>query len=144
MATPGVHYEVEVTFLSPIYVELILKQALSSFEPSYFPVMSQISAEKEHLVAPVKIQDIRNRWHEGVLNAAVVVVIGVSYNTNDSHILKTIKEVSVPIFYIGGGEDFKKWHGTNERFEHIHNTFEEGFKPLLSRLGVQPVADTPN
>lgn len=144
MATPGVHYEVKVTFLPPIGVELTLKNRFSSVKPEYFPVMSQISPEKQQLVAPVKIQDIRNRWHEGVINAAVVVVIGVSYNTNDIHILETIKEVSVPIFYIGGGEDFKKWHGTNERFEHIHDTFEQGFKLLLSRLGVQPVADTPN
>lgn len=144
MATPGVHYEVKVTFLPPIDVELTLKDKFSSVEPEYFPVMSQISAEKQHLVAPMEIQDIRNRWHEGVINAAVVVVIGVSYNINDSHILKTMEKVSVPILYIGGGEYFEKWRGTNQRFEYIHNTFEQGFKLLLSRLGVQPVADTPN
>ncbi len=135
------HRSARSFFLPPVSVEERLSRRFAGREPAHFPVMSQISPEKEHLVAPVKIQEIRNKWHEAVSHAtAIVVIIGVSYNENDSHIVEPIKKVSVPLFYIGGKPDFEKWHVDDAQFEHIAQDFEEGFEPLLSRLGIQPLA----
>jgi hypothetical protein len=66
--------------------------------------------------------------------AAFAAVIGVSYNQYDSHIVETIAKLAAPIFYIGANRDFENWHALNSHFEHIAETFEGGFEPLLGKF----------
>ncbi len=69
-------------------------------------------------------------------NCDRAVIIGVSYNPNDRHILEAVQRVSGPLLYVGGKEDFEKWRATNNKFEHAAETFEKGFAFLIKRLGL--------
>jgi len=134
LAGAGVHYEVQVDFLRPVELEEILKEKLSGRDPTHFPVMSQISPHKEHFVSPAKIQAIRNRWSKSVSTASVVVIIGVSHNPNDTHVLEAIQGTRAQILYVGGEGNFEQWHNTNDRVEHVGERFADAFDDLLRRL----------
>jgi len=145
LSSPGVHLEVPLTCLPPVEVEKMLVEKFSRMDPVCLPVMNQISPGKEQLVAHAKIQGFRNKWRESASEARprAVVIIGVSYNPHDIHILEAIEKICVPLFYIGGKEDFEEWHLRNAHFRHVAKTFEEGVEPLLSQLENLPVADLP-
>lgn len=127
--------EGKVIYLPPTNLESNLKGRLSGMDPDHLPVMSQISPAKEHHYAPVKIQAIRNKWTEAITNASVVVIVGVSHNPNDVHIIHPVKQSPAEILYIGSREDFQKWALTNSRVAFIAEKFEDGVKKLLTRLG---------
>jgi hypothetical protein len=137
LAAPLVRYEHEFECLSTVGLEAAVKAALSGVEAWRLPIMSQISPGKEHLIAPVKIQEYRSRWREQTLAAGAVAIIGVSYNANDTHILDTIRSVSVPIYYIGADEQAGKWLAHNPHVDHIHKRFDDGLPILLDRLGLR-------
>jgi hypothetical protein len=134
LAAPHVRYEHEFEYLSTVGLEVAVKEALSGVEALHLPIMSQISPRKEHLIAPVKIQEYRNRWREQTLAADAVAIIGVSYNANDEHITSTIRSVSAPIYYIGDAKSLAKWHADNALLEPVHTLFNEGLPLLLDRL----------
>ena len=127
----------EIEFLPPEDLERILKKKLNGADTIY-PVMCQISHWKDNFYAPGKIQEIRNKWSEALETAAMVVVVGVSYNPNDWHVLEAIKKATPErLLYIGGNNDFDKWAETNGCAEHIEDTFEAGFQRLMDAMGVQ-------
>ncbi len=134
LAAQGGHYGVTV---DPLPVDDLEQKLSAELAAGRFPVMSQISPEKENLFDSTKFQEARYKWHQGVSNALEnVIVIGVSCNPNDTHILEPIKSASVPLLYIGGNGDFEKWRQVNSGFEFLRTTFEEGLQLLLSRLGI--------
>jgi hypothetical protein len=137
LAAPHVRYEQEFECLSIVGLHAAVRAALSGVEALRLPIMSQISPGKEHLIAPVKIQEYRNRWCEQTLAADAVAIIGVSYNANDTHILDTITPVSVPIYYIGADEQARKWLTHNPHVDHVHKRFDDGLPILLDRLGIR-------
>jgi hypothetical protein len=135
LTSSGQRYESALDFLSPMDIEKILKEKFSN--PACHPVMSQVSPGKEQIVAPVKIQKMRNSWSQALPSAKHFVIIGISYNRNDTHVVKPIRDTRAKILCIGDKDNFKKWHAENENFEHIEETFEKGFEPLIRRLGVK-------
>jgi hypothetical protein len=129
IAGTGVHLEVGVNVLSVQNLEQVWKS-----QPDHLPIMSQISPNKEHLLAPAKIQEIRSRWSTALTAAKVVVIIGVSCNQNDTHIVDAIRGTRARVLFIGGPSDFEKWQRVNRRCVHLAETFQAGFRPLLRRL----------
>jgi len=127
LASPGLHYELKFDFLPPFNVEAALKEKLVGVQPAHFAVMSQVSPGKEDFLAQGKILEIRQKWVMAVSAASTVVIIGVSYNPNDTHIVETIRKTPAKILYIGGEEDFKAWKVANYNIEHLGRTFDEGF-----------------
>ena len=131
LAAAGAQFEDRVNFLSPVKLEETLRE---KFKLGCLPIISEISPQKENLFAPRTIWEIRWKWQEAFSGAALAAVIGVSYNQYDSHIVDVIAKLAIPVLYIGGKRDFEKWHALNNHFEHIAETFEDGFEPLLGKL----------
>jgi len=131
LAAAGAQFEDRVNFLSPVQLEETLRE---KFRLGCLPIISEISRQKENLFAPRTIWEIRWKWQEAFSGAALAAVIGVSYNQYDSHIVDVIAKLAIPVLYIGGKRDFEKWHALNNHFEHIAETFEDGFEPLLGKL----------
>src|ERR1022692_2475497 len=102
LAGQNVQLDTKPVYLPVVNLDAELKRRFSSWEPAYYPVMSQVSPIKEHLVAPGKILEIRGKWEEGVAKAAALAVIGVSYNPHDIHVLEPIRKANCPVYYIGG------------------------------------------
>jgi hypothetical protein len=134
LASPNFGYEKEFDIIRPECLETCLQEALSSQTRPWLPVMSQISPGKENSLAPVKIQEYRNRWQEQVRAAEAMAIIGVSHNRNDTHILDTVRGRSVPIYYIGGCRDATNWKTENPRVTHVDQYFEPGLVKLLAAL----------
>lgn len=102
-------------------------------ERGEFPVMSLTSPEKETLPAMRKMTEIRQLWKASVGAAECVVIIGVSHNDADSHIVDPIRDACHGL-YIGGADDFAKWREVNPRFIHLGDKFEAGLPELLKLL----------
>ena len=135
LASPGMHLAIRMKSLIPFDIESELRRVYSSLEPDCFPVMSQISPRKENFLIPKQLQEARNKWFEAIPPASRMVVIGVSHNPNDAHILDAISQRSAQILYIGRKNDSDKWFETNSHFVHLGETFEEGFEELMNVLG---------
>ena len=91
----------------------------------HFPVMSQVSAEKDQLLAPGVISQIRSMWTEAVWAAATVVVIGVSPRKHDSHVWDPIQGGRAKMYYIGSEPDFEIWSSLKpERWRHLGEKWE--------------------
>jgi len=128
-------YERGIVHLAPIGLENELMEKMSGEE--HYPVMSQISPLKENVYAPVKMQAIRNKWNRAISTASTVVVIGVSHNPNDTHIIEAIETAPAQhLYYIGGNSDYSDWKTLKHGFQHLGQTFEEGFSRLLEVLNV--------
>jgi hypothetical protein len=136
LASTAVHVEVPLIILPVENLEKGLGEKLSGGEPAYLPIMSQVSRYKEQLLAPVKIQQMRNGWNAGVHDAKVVAIIGVSFNRYDRHIIEPIESASATVLYIGDEASFKMWNAVNGRTQQIERTLEDGFDALLTRLGI--------
>jgi len=136
LSAPNVAYEKDFEPLHPIGLEARLRVALAPTR-AQLPVMSQISPGKEHLLAPVKIQEYRNSWRAQTLAAEDVVIIGVSHNQNDAHILETVRALSVPIYYIGDEANAAKWKKENHHVKWVHAFFEQGLEKLVVDLGLR-------
>lgn len=136
LAGQGVHYEVQLNFLPVVNLEATLRCKISGIQPAHLPVMSQVSPGKEDVLAPRRILEIRQKWAIAVSAAATVVIIGVSYNQNDTHIVEAIRKAPAKLLYIGDDESFKAWKAVNGNTEYISETFEKGFNLLLHGIGI--------
>ena len=136
LASQNIQLGMNLIYLPVFNLELELNRRFSASDPAYYPVMSQVSPMKEHLVAPGRILGIRGKWEEGISNAAKLAIIGVSYNKNDSHVLQPIQKARCPVFYIGGKADFASWHALNSNVEHISDTLENGLGELAHAVGL--------
>lgn len=135
VASPSTSLEVEVTALAPIGLLSNLESRFAATHSrEFFPVMTQISARKEDIVAPVQIQQIRNIWCESASNAALVVVIGVAPRQNDTHVWEALESARGDVRYIGADEHLIEWRRCNPHFQSLGLTFGEAFLPLLSHL----------
>ena len=134
LASPGLSYEIGTDFLSPLNVEKMLKEKFSN--RAHLPVMSQVSPRKEQIAAPATIHKMREKWSQALSSAKHLAIIGVSYNPNDTHVVDPIRDTRATILYIGGKDNFKKWGDENKNFEHIGETFEEGFERLIQQIGI--------
>lgn len=101
---------------------------------NHFPVMSQVSKYKEHYVSPAAIQKIRNVWNEALLKVKFVVIVGVSFNCHDSHIIEPIEQSPGLLLYVGDAASFKKWSAVHPHAKQIGGRFEDAFPDLLKEL----------
>jgi hypothetical protein len=132
LAAQGTRVELHSFFVYPTTTNLQeLKWKLGGPEPAHFAVMSQISPQKEHFVAPVFMQQIWNQWTAAVLDARTIAIVGVKYNANDRHVVDPIRHSRAKVLYIGDGESALSWNA-----EHLACTFEDGLGSLIERLTV--------
>ena len=64
-----------------------------------------------------------------------MAIVGASHNPNHTHILETVRAVSVPKYYIGDDVNAAKWKNEKPRLRPIHAYFEEGLEKFLVDLG---------
>jgi hypothetical protein len=132
LSGPGAMTEGPINFLeASADLETQLRGKFKCSNPTFLPIMSQITPEKQTYYNSMKIQAIRHKWLSAVGEAEVVVVVGVSYNPNDLHIVEPIKQCHGRVLYIGGEFDFEKWSQHNDKFEFLETTFSAGFEKLV-------------
>lgn len=136
LAGTGVLVEVQLSILPVRDLEKALSEKLSAWDRPCLPIMSQVSPYKDLLLAPARIQRMRNGWNAGVHDAKFVAIVGVSFNCNDRHIIEPIQNATGTVLYIGDEASFKMWYAANRHTEHVADKLEDGFHPLLNRLGI--------
>jgi hypothetical protein len=99
-----------------------------------FPVMTQISPDRDDFLASAKIFQIRQMWERAIRHASLIVVIGVAPRRYDTHIWNPLSVATGDILYIGARGDADAWRECNARFRSLGETFSEGFRPLLRCL----------
>jgi hypothetical protein len=100
---------------------------------SNLPIISQMSFNKEAVIAPAAMYAIRHHWREAVATSDCLVVIGVSYNPHDDHIADAVG-VAKRVLYIGGSEDASKWSAASPRVVFIGEHFEDSVSTLTQHL----------
>ena len=89
------------------------------------PVMSQISPEKEQLLATAQMTQIREIWRASVEKAQSVVIIGVAAREHDRHVWDPIQNTGVAMHYIGSSRDFARWSSVSPgRWQHLGERWE--------------------
>jgi len=105
------------------------------FSPDgYFAIMSQVSPNKEHLLSPATILQIRQIWAEAVRQAAVVVVIGVRPLARDKHVWNPLQATSPLRFYIGEKSHFGIWSAANNTAWHYLDERWENVDVVLDKI----------
>jgi hypothetical protein len=107
--SPGMHVEVTIRALSPSKLGHSAPLERVANTSDYFPIMSQVHRDKQHLLSLAHITQIRGLWAEEVNNAALVVVIGVRPLQHDRHVWEPLQKTKAPRLYIGGSSDFVEW-----------------------------------
>src|ERR1700730_8979206 len=95
--------------------------------------MSQVSFNKEAVLAPAAMSAIRHHWRETVATSDCLVVIGVSYNPHDDHVTDAVG-VAKRVLYIGGSEEASKWSGAPPPVVPIGEHFEDCLSMLTRHL----------
>jgi hypothetical protein len=134
LSASNIAYELGFDSLLPLGLETRVREALSSPTRPRLAVMSQISPGKEHWLAPAKIQEYRNTWREQTRAAEAMTIIGISHNQNDTHILETVRDLSVPVYYIGDDLNAAKWKTENPHITQVDEYFEPGLDKLRAAL----------
>jgi hypothetical protein len=134
LSSPGHYLGCGMNYLQLTNLENILQSKFTDYFGSYYPVMSLYSFGKNSIVAGTRMQKIRNTWHQRVVNASLVAVIGVRPNREDSHIWTPIHETSARLLYIGSKEHFNEWQVANHNFKHLGEKFDETFNSLVTSL----------
>jgi len=112
-----------------------LRVRFSSYKPAFFPVLGLYSPDKPSMVAPGKLQDLRNTLTEGINRATAVVLIGLRPNPRDPHLWEPIAQsCASKIAYVGGERDYEALKKLQGKTVHLAATFEDGVAPVLSVL----------
>jgi hypothetical protein len=104
-----------------------------------FPIMTQISPNRDDFLAPGKIFQLRQIWGKAIGNASLIVVIGVAPRPYDGHVWEPLAKATDDIVYIGGRPDADAWRRCNPRFRSIGSTFRSGFRHLLRCVATHSV-----
>jgi len=88
--------------------------------------MSQISRDKDSLLSPAKMTQIRQIWREAVMAAALVVIIGVRPLAHDRHVWEPLQETAARRCYIGATDHFADWsRGDPGKWKHLAETWTD-------------------
>jgi len=142
LSCQGVHFEIALSILEPVAFQEKLARAVSGSSPDHLPVMSQVSPHKELFVAPAQVQKSWHEWTEAISSSTTIVIIGVSFNPNDKHVVKPIAEASSRLLYIGDSNSFGEWKRVHSNSEHINETLHNGYEALLKELRICMKEDT--
>ena len=69
--------ECSFTALPAYDLEARLRERFSTHEPAFFPVLGLYSPDKPSIVAPTKLQSLRNILSKRIMRAAAIVLIGL-------------------------------------------------------------------
>jgi hypothetical protein len=97
-----------------------------------FPVLALMSPGKEHLITPTPMRAMRALWQSEVMQATELFIIGVGFNERDSHIIEPVRQLAIPIWYIGGHHE--RWRDVNAHCRFIGPRFEDAFTAIVERL----------
>jgi len=107
----------------------------SSYKPAFFPVLGLYSPDKPSIVAPGKLQDLRNTLAERINRATALVLIGLRPNPRDPHLWEPVAQSRASkIAYVGGEPDYEALKKLQGKSVHLAATFEDGVAPVLSVL----------
>jgi hypothetical protein len=117
-------------------LERQLRERFSTYEPAFFPVLGLYSPDKPSIVAPAKLQNLRNILAERIKRAMAVVLIGVRPNPRDPHLWEPVAQSQAStIAYVGGEEEYQNLMKLQGRVVHLAETFKAGATRVLSTLG---------
>jgi hypothetical protein len=112
-----------------------LQERFSTYRPAFFPVLGLYSPDKPSMVAPGKLQDLRNILSERINRATAVILIGLRPNPRDPHIWEPVAQSRASrIAYVGGEADYDALKRLQGKAVHLATTFEDGVAPVLSVL----------
>jgi hypothetical protein len=135
LTTAASSLECDFDASDPAMASLMTKSKFSDIHGAYFPIISLCTPPKNTILAPAKIQRIRNEWAERVAEASRIVVIGVKPNPLDDHVWDPILSNRSPnAFYIGSRSDLGSWPEVNCRMQFVNETFASGLPKLGTLL----------
>jgi hypothetical protein len=112
-----------------------LQARFSTYQPAFFPVLGLYSPNKPSIVAPVKLQSLRNILAERIRLATAVVLIGLKPNRRDPHLWEPIAQSRASkIVYVGGQTDYESLKTLQAKTVHAAETFEAGVTAVLNTL----------
>jgi hypothetical protein len=113
-----------------------LRGRFDGYKQAFYPVLSLYSPYKPSILAPGKIENLRNAFADRVKRASVVVLIGVRPNRQaDWHLWEPIEQsLAREILYVGGPPEFAALKGIQGRAIHSAEKFEAGVAPILNAL----------
>lgn len=111
------------------------------------PLMSYYEPNKRH--PSIRVENSRKtfdalsqqeeHFKELVLNAQRIIIIGVAFNPDDTHIWEPLAKSNIEIIYVEPGyfEHFSLWAlSLNKTFRVIHKDFENSFDEICQYAGL--------
>lgn len=117
-------------------LEDALQRKFSTYEPAFFPVLGMYSQDKPSIVAPGKLSRLRNILKQRIIDANVLVLIGLRPSSDrDPHLWEPVaRSGASKIGYVGGTDHYEILKKRQGKAVHLAETFEEGFTAILSTL----------
>jgi hypothetical protein len=134
LTNPNSHLECRIECLTPVGIQEKLNSKFSNPDAYHYPVMSLYSSSKDDLLAPVAIQKIRYNWRERVLNASLVVTVGVRPVKDDRHVWDPVLATHARCAYIGSKSALEAWPEANSKCQFLAERFV-AFDRLQELLG---------
>jgi hypothetical protein len=89
---PNAMIECAFTALHVQNLESRLRERFSTYKPAFFPVLGLYSPNKPSILAPAKLQNLRNIFAERINRATAVVLMGVRPNPRDPHLWEPVAQ----------------------------------------------------
>lgn len=137
-ASEGVYYGTGVTFEGGVQAFLdsnrIIEHCLVG--TALAPVMSLYMRGKPLNVSPTAIAAILTMWTQQVIEARLVVVVGVRPWPDDTHIWGPLAETNAPLLFVGNAAEVRSWAGASRRgsTEVIGARVNECYDKLMGRI----------
>ncbi len=97
-----------------------LRRQFSTYRPAIYPVLGLYSPHKPSMLAPAKLQTVRNFLAQSIERATTVVLIGIKPNAGDPHLWGPVaKSRARKINYIGGTSDYGALKLIQDRAFHV-------------------------
>lgn len=136
ITNPNAMIECTFTALHVQNLESRLRERFSTYKPAFFPVLGLYSPDKPSILAPAKLQNLRNIFAERINRATAVVLIGVRPNPRDPHLWEPVAQSQASrIAYVGGEADYQTLMKLQGKAVHLAETFKAGAAPVLNTLG---------
>ena len=112
-----------------------LLERFSTDQPAFYPVLGLYSPDKPSIVAPAKLQDLRNTLAERIKRATAVVLIGLRPNLRDPHLWEPVAQSQASkIVYVGAEGHYETLRKLQGSAVHLAPTFEAGAHLVLDAL----------
>jgi hypothetical protein len=137
LTNPGSFLGCRINALSPRNLQKVLDSKFRerAYNCYFYPILSLYAVGKNTHLAPEKIEEFRNAWSEEAAQATHLVVIGVRFNSRDSHITGPVTHSQAQtVLYVGSSQDFEQWHSINPDFQHLGERLEDCLGRLCDGL----------